>query len=118
MRIVAPKGWAQPWFLGNFWAKIEKKIFFFDFWHQNDSIREKKQKKIVECVECGPLESQDEFLGRSVIHRWNRTAKGYLLRKNDQILRAVFEKRAKNLILEHLMAPKNFVRARIKNRAP
>ena len=26
-------------------GKNQKKIFFFDFWHQNDSIREKKAKK-------------------------------------------------------------------------
>ena len=50
---------------------------FLDFWHQNDSIREKKQKKILtqnlvleclECVECGPKKGQDAFLGSSVIH--------------------------------------------------
>ena len=44
MRIVAPKGWAQPWFLGNFWAKIGKKIFFSIFGIRMTQFAKKKQK--------------------------------------------------------------------------
>ena len=40
-----PKKFYHPRWGDPQWAKIKKKLFF-DFWHQNDSIREKKQKKI------------------------------------------------------------------------
>ena len=99
--------WFNSWkkakiFFWSFWPKIilspslgwppmgKNKNFFFSFlaseWLNSRKKAKKKltQNLVLECVECGPLEGQDEFLGRSVIHRWNRTAKGYLLRKNDQ----------------------------------
>ena len=45
------------------------KFFFLHFWHQNDSIRKKMQKKILtqnlvlECVECGPKKGSKWFIG-------------------------------------------------------
>ena len=66
------------------------KIFFFIFSIRMAQFAKKSKKKILtqnlvleclECVECGPKKGQDAFLGSSVIHCLNRTAKSYLLSK-------------------------------------
>ena len=80
-------------------GKNQKKNFFFDFWHQNDSIREKKAKKNVELfdpknsITPAGVTPNGQKSKHFFFHFWHQ---------NDSIRKNKQKKLTQNLVLECL----------------